>query len=227
MTGAEHPARGLVRPVVTLASFHGTNGRFVGPRVAERLGVPFLDRGIVAGVAEQMQVPELAVEQLDADIEKQPRGPLRRYFDSLGHAAIADTTPASDVGREEGRYRAETEEFLARAVRQGGVVLGRGGMVVLRGLPGVLHVMLTGPVDARVRRIMQLDGLGREEAQRRVTANDRVRIGYVRNAYGVDPEDPALFHLQIDGTVFDVDSCVELVVTAARARHERAAVSHD
>jgi hypothetical protein len=224
MTSAESPAGGPGRPVVTLASFHGTNGRFVGPRVAERLGVSFLDRGIAAGDAERMLVPELAVEQLDADIEKQPRGVLRRYFDSLGNAAIADSTPGSDVG---GRYRAETEEFLARAVRHGGVVLGRGGMVVLRGLPGVLHVLLTGPVDARVRRIMELDGVDRAEAQRRVAANDRVRVGYVRNAYGVDPGNSALYHLQIDGTVFDVDTCVELIVTAAHARHAGAMGSDD
>jgi hypothetical protein len=60
----------------------------------------------------------------------------------------------------------------------------------------------------------------------RVLANDRVRIGYVRASYGVDPEDPDLYRLWIDSTALDVDTCVELIVTAARARvrHPAAAV---
>jgi cytidylate kinase len=210
------PTRSPVRPVVTLAAFHGANGRFVGPRVAERLGVPLLDRGILAGVAAQMRLPERAVEQLDANTEKQPRGPLRRYFDSLGRAAIADTTPSPDT--EEARYRAETEEFLVRAVRDGGVVVGRGGAVVLREARGVLHVMLAGPFADRVCRIMRLDDLDRGDAERRVLANDRLRIDYVRRSYGIDPKDPGLYHLWIDSTAVEVDACVELIVTAARAR---------
>ena len=35
---------GPARPVVTLAAFYGAGGTVVGPRVAERLGVAFLDR---------------------------------------------------------------------------------------------------------------------------------------------------------------------------------------
>lgn len=208
-----------VRPVVTLAAFHGAGGHVVGPRLAERLGVPFLDRGILTGVAQRMHVPERAVEQQDAESEKAPRSVLRRYFDSLGRASIAGSTPAFDVEREEGRYRAEIEEFLAGTVSRGGVVLGRGGAVVLSGTPGSLHVMLSGPVDARVRRVMEVEGLTRRDAERRVLANDRLRIDYVRDSYGVDPQDPDLYHLWIDSTALGVDTCVELIVTAARARH--------
>jgi cytidylate kinase len=84
---------------------------------------------------------------------------------------------------------------------------------------------LTGSFDARVRQIMRPDGLDREGAERRVRANDRVRIGYVRNSYGVDPEDPGLYHLWIDSTALDVDTCVELIVTAASARIRRPAAA--
>ncbi|MFM6852220.1 MAG: AAA family ATPase [Terrabacter sp.] len=211
-----------IRPVVTLAAFHGAGGHVVGPRVADGLGVPFLDRGILTGVAERLHVPEQAVEQRDAESEKAPRSALRRYFDSLGRASIAGSTPGSDAQRDAGRYRAEIEEFLAGAAVQGGVVLGRGGAVVLSRTPGSLHVMLAGPVDARVRRVMQAEGLPRRDAERRVLANDRLRIEYVRDSYGVDPEDPDLYHLWIDSTSLDVDTCVELIVAAVRARHRAA-----
>ena len=62
-TSGQHP------PVVTLASLYGAGGSVVGPRVAERLGVPFLDRAIPDAVAKQTGLPEHAV----ADVDEQPR----------------------------------------------------------------------------------------------------------------------------------------------------------
>lgn len=45
-----------------------------------------------------------------------------------------------------------------------------------------------------------------------------MRIGYVRRAYGVDGDDPGMYHLMLDSTALDLDLCVELIVTASKAR---------
>jgi len=55
--------------VVTQAALYGTRGSAVGPRVAERLGVQFLDRAIPSSVAKRAALPEAAV----ADSDKEPR----------------------------------------------------------------------------------------------------------------------------------------------------------
>ena len=39
-------ASGGLRPVVTVSALYGAGGSVVGPRVAEELDVPFLDRQI-------------------------------------------------------------------------------------------------------------------------------------------------------------------------------------
>jgi Cytidylate kinase-like family len=62
-----------------------------------------------------------------------------------------------NLEQEEHRYRAETEEFIAAAAESGGVILGRGGQVILRGRPGVLHVLLGGPREARIRQGMEIE----------------------------------------------------------------------
>jgi hypothetical protein len=138
------PGAGPSRPVVTLAAFYGAGGTVIGPRVAERLGVPFLDRGILTAVAKRLRVPEEAA----AEYEEPPRRGVGRYLDSLGKVGISDATPMDNPEQDEHRYRAETEEFIASAAESGGVILGRGGQVVLRGRPGVLHVFLGGPPEA-------------------------------------------------------------------------------
>jgi cytidylate kinase len=65
---------------------------------------------------------------------------------------------------------------------------------------------------------MSLAGLDRETVERLMKISDRIRIGYVRHAYGVDGEDPSLYHLMIDSTALDLGTCVDLIVTASRAR---------
>jgi cytidylate kinase len=65
---------------------------------------------------------------------------------------------------------------------------------------------------------MRFEGIDREIAERRQKVEDRTRTGYVRRAYGVDGEDPSLYHLMLDSTALDLDTCVDLIVTAAQAR---------
>jgi len=50
------------RPAVTIAAYYGAGGTVVGRLVAQRLGVEFLDRGVVPPVAAKLRVPEETVE---------------------------------------------------------------------------------------------------------------------------------------------------------------------
>ena len=208
-------------PVVTVAALYGAGGSVVGPRVAERLGVEFLDRAVPASVAERMGVPEEVV----TDYEEQPRSGLGRLIANLARVPAAIPTGAEPVEilqLEERQMRAEIEEFLARASVSGGVVLGRGGAVVLGPVPGALHVYLRAPREVRVEQAMQIEGIDRRTAERRLEVNDRARREYVRSAYGVDGEDPSLYHLVLDTSAFDLDTCVDLIVAASRARMRQA-----
>jgi Cytidylate kinase-like family len=187
-------------PLVTIAAEHGALGDVVAPRVAEALGVSFLDRALPPD-------PEESQQRVGGLV-----GSLARASTMLGNA------PLERLDLDEGHARAELAAFLARAERTGGVVLGRGGMVVLAGAPGALHVLLTGPLEGRVARIARRDGVGRDEAERRVAAHDRARKAYIGRTFGVRADDRALFHLIVDTVALGVDAAVELIVAASRAQ---------
>lgn len=205
----------MVSRVVTLAALYGAGGGVVGPRVAERLGVPFLDRAIPRSVAERAGIDEASVAELD----EEPRSRRSRLFDALGRASPPSGASAQleRLDLEGRRLHGEVERFLADASRSGGVVLGRGGAVVLASVPGALHVHLGGDRDGRIERVMTLQATDRATAARRVEAHDRARRDYVRGCYGIDGDNPALYHLMIDATALGVDVCVELIVAASEA----------
>jgi cytidylate kinase len=191
------------RPIVTVAAEHGAAGDLVAPRVADALGVPFLDRALPASLdAASME-------------SERPSG----LVGSLARAStMLASEPVERMDLNEGHMRAELAEFLTRASTNGGVVLGRGGVVVLADAPAALHVLLTGDRRGRVERVAEREGIDSDEADRRVRTHDRARREYVRRAFGVDPDDRTLYHLIIDTVVLGVDASVDVVLTASRAR---------
>ena len=207
-----------VKPVVTLAALYGAGGSVVGPRVADRLGVPFFDREVPEAVAQRAGIPPSSV----AGIDDAPQSAREKLVSRLGRASTmsGDAGGSADhLDVQERRLRSHLEEFLADAAAEtGGVALGRGGMVILRDVPSALHVYLRASPEARVRQGMEIDGVDREAAERRRKLEDESRISYVRRAYGVDGEDPALYHLVLDSTALGLDACVELIVAASQAR---------
>ena len=210
-------------PVVTVSGSFGAGGAIVGPMVADRLGVPFLDRAIPVRVARSLDVP--VEEAMDRDERRPPA--LARFLSSLAVGGDAlGATPAGTADRiaNDDAFRVETEKVIREfAGDTGGVVLGRAGAVVLAGHPTALHVRLDGSRDARIARVMGLEGANRDAAAKLVDSSDRAWLSYVRYFYKTDARDPTLYHVILDSTVLTMETCTEIIVTAARDRAGRGA----
>jgi cytidylate kinase len=202
--------------IVTISAAYGAAGAEVAPAVAERLGLPFHDRAIPAQVAGRLGV---SVAEAEANDETVVRG-LWRLVASLGTmpdpvGGVLPTAALPDARA----YREQTERVLAEiADGAGGVVLGRAGAIVLGDRPGVLHVRLDGPRSRRLDAACERSGRPRDEVRREMEANDRTREAYVQHFYRCDPAAARHYHLVMDSTALPVETVVDLVVTAARAR---------
>ena len=202
--------------VVTVSAAYGAAGAEVAPAVALRLGLPFHDRAIAAQVAGRLGVP---VAEAEANDETVVRG-IWRLVASLGTMPdpVGGVLPVSSVP-EPRAYREQTERILAEiADGAGGVVLGRAAAMVLADRPDALHVRLDGPRERRLEAAVARSGRSPEDVRREMAANDRTREAYVRHFYRCDPAAARHYHLVVDSTALPVDTVVDLVVTAARAR---------
>ena len=202
--------------VVTVSAAYGAAGEEVARAVARRLGLPFHDRAIAAQVAGRLGVP---VSEAEANDETVVRG-LWRLVASLGTMPdpVGGVLPTSALP-DARAYRQQTERILQEiADGAGGVVLGRGGALVLADRADTLHVRLDGPRARRLESAVLRSGRSVEDVQREMEANDRSREAYVRHFYRCDPASARHYHLVIDSTELPVDVVVDLVVMAAQAR---------
>src|SRR5215203_4128828 len=126
--------------LITLSAPYGAGGSQVGPAVAQRLGVPFLDRAIPTSVAERLAVPLREAIERDESIGNW----LTRALLSFGQVTpvLAGATPAPEQMLSDDAFRQATEVVLREhAVGVGAVILGRAA-IVLRDQPHALHVRL-------------------------------------------------------------------------------------
>jgi cytidylate kinase len=200
--------------LVAISAAYGAGGSRIGPVVAERLGVPFVDRAIPLGVAEQLDV---SVEEAAAHEDQAGAGWLERMLRGFIGADVAAPAPLpADTFSSEDFQRATEAVLIRQAATGEGVILGRAAVVVLRDDPRVLRVRLTGPVERRLEQAIRLQGLDHDTAERALKRVDRTHAEYLKQFYGAEIDDPTLYHLTIDSTVISLDGSVELITSAAR-----------
>lgn len=200
--------------LVAMSAAYGAGGTVIAPQVAERLGVPFVDRAIPLQVAERL---DISLEQAAAH-EEVADSFLDRLLRSFVWTDIGVPAPMAPENFSSEDFRQATEAVLQRQAATGeGVILGRAAAIVLREDPRVLRVRLDGPPERRVRLAMELGDADADTAQSTLRRLDRTHADYARQFYGVDIRDCSLYHLVLDSTAIELEQCVELIVSASRS----------
>jgi cytidylate kinase len=210
---AAAPADPSVR-LVTVSASYGAGGSVVAPALADRLGLPFLQR--VTTSEGHVSPPGPCDEQMTEEEVKAT--PVHRLLASFTQAMPTGPTHSPpSTHHQDHHLRGHGEAGIQRLLATGGgVILGRAAAVVL-GKDRGYHIRLDGPPERRVVQGAAIEGIGEQEAWARLRAADKARTAYVRRLYRIDPADPALYHLVIDSTAMPLDTVIELVLVAARA----------
>ncbi len=199
--------------VVTIARETGTGAPRIAARVCELLNErhgggdqPWLayDKNLVEKVAEEHELAEDVIRKLD----EHDQNALDEIF-----AAVTGQQTLHSIGMKTAR----TIRGLAKNGRA--VVVGRGGAVILAGIPHSLHVRLVAPLEWRVRQWAKANGVDPAEARERVEQLDRERGDYVRATLNHDPNDARLYDLVINVQAFTTEHAAQVIARAVEELH--------
>jgi cytidylate kinase len=196
---------------LTVSAAYGAGGSVVAPALAERLGLAFYDR-----LLREPDSDEQIIERLSEE-EQREELPSRRVA-SLGNLSAAMGFPipnAADLDPSDVMRRRIEVSVLGIAQGGGGVILGRGAVAVLAGDPAAFHVRLDGPVEARVRQGMAIEGIDERTAREHQAAADRTWAKFGQRVFRREFTDARLYHLVLDTTALALDDAVALIAQAA------------
>lgn len=205
-------ATAATRTIVTLYEEYGAGALYIGPKVAERLGVEYVSQAFSSD----------QIESAEAHEEKDETA-VGRFFKSFTPIAEADAsiTWMMDALIDRDRVDTNTMDVLSSIGTRGGVILGRSSTQILGTAPGSLHVKIIGPVEERIARAAQTAGIDLETAERRQIREDRVRVEMSKRYYRWDPTDDKYFDLVVNTGAFTLDQAVDVIVQAYRTKFPR------
>jgi cytidylate kinase len=194
-------------PVVTLFESYGAGADYVGPRVAQALGLPCHAQAFSSAEIE------------DAVTKHENQGVLSQLFGAMGgsHAGLEGHSVAMAQQDNHALVLDNTRTVL-HAARAGGVITGRNGALILADWPGALHVLLDAPLEQRVARAAEEGGIDLRRAARRQKREDQLRADMSIQFYGWDPREATRYDLVVNTGTLDLDTCVEIIVQAARIK---------
>jgi len=222
--------------IITISREFGSEGLAVARRAAQRLGYLCLDRTIVTDVARLADVSEQEIEKHDERgqglFERLLTGIFGDPSEARPFGALVGV-PAGMVGVSPRIERLErnpmptrkdilslTEQVIRATARRGNaVIVGRGSQALLADWPEALHVRLVAPIEFRCQRIAEQEGIDPEEAMALIRETDRNRERYILQRYGVDWEDPDLYHLTVNTGRTGTALAAGLIADAAAQTH--------
>jgi cytidylate kinase len=206
---------------ITISRHYGSGGRKVAARVREILDYRFFDSAFLTQIASQVGLSKTEIADFSEEDYK-VKNFLERLMAFNPADMVVSPSAGKSVGRDASRFDdADSIELGKVTVRvaheQGNVVIvGRGAQVLLRNQPDVLHVRVIAPLETRLKRLQDVEGLTLQEAKEQIEARDKAVRQYIERYFGANWDDPYLYHLTINTGYCDIEQAAQLVVAAAR-----------
>jgi len=214
--------------IITLSRQLGSNGDVIAARVAAALGLLLVDREYVYRAALAAGVPDdllqrlmyegqrsLAAMILESLAGSSPNLAVSPGLPNPLSSVFAPLLPPAPMTPEEA---VQTIGLIIKDVASRGnvLILGQGGQAWLRDFRGACHVKIVAPLEVRVARVAEREGLSLAAARRRVRASDLARSEYLARYHGINWLDPLHYHLVINTGQTSVEAAVSLIVHAAQ-----------
>jgi cytidylate kinase len=200
--------------VVTIRGPLGSGAPEIGREIANRLKCDYVDREIIAGVAQRLHRPEDEV----IGKEMPPGSVLGRIAkaleDSLAYSAGAEGAflPTWEIPLQDTRYLPALESVVRELARTPSIVIrGRGSQFILRDHPAAFHFLVVAPLEMRVRRVMEDLKLDQESAKREIARFDSSHRKFILRFFRAELEDPVFYDLTLNTKNLDFDSAVSLI----------------
>jgi hypothetical protein len=205
-------------PVITIRGQFGSWANEIGELIAQKLKIDYVDREIIAGVAQRLRRPSTSIEEK----EMPPSTLLGRIAEAMAKTSyMGDSvftgiySPLWEIPLDDDKYLSGLESVVRELA--GGrsiVILGRGSQFILKDLPRAFHVLIVAPVEVRVKSVMEKLKLNEEEAGNEIARIDNGNRLFIKRFFKADLYDPINYHMVINTHRLSIEGAASIVVDA-------------
>lgn len=194
--------------IITVSRQFGSGGQAVGQLVAERLGIAFYDREVIAKIAEK--------SGLDPDYIKEFGEYATSASSFLYNLNFHVGLPGTDIPIPDQLYVIQYNTITELAEKGPCVIVGRCADYILRERTDCLHIYLHADAAFRADRIVHLYGEAEAHPEKLLEEMDNKRKVYYKyytnRVWGMAEN----YHLSLNSGYAGVEKCADFVVDLAR-----------
>ncbi len=205
-----------MRTTVTIARQFGSGGSYLGHQLAEKLQIRCLDREIVSGAAQHLDL-----EESELAVREERKTPFweRMLLGIAGPPEALYHAPVTLSCSDKELLEAETEVMKEIAAREDCVIVGRLAAYVLPPHPGMVNIFLQAPLRFRIPRVREHYGAaGDSEARAIIARSDEMRERYVRGMIDREENDARNYHLCLDTSSMPLPEILDFLTDFVRRR---------
>jgi len=205
-------------PVITIRGQYGSWANDIGELIANKLNIDYVDRGIIAGVAERLRRPNASI----AEKEMPPSTLLGRIAEAMAKtASMGDDiyagiySPLWEIPLDDTDYLSGLEYVIKELAGSESIIIqGRGSQFILKDFPGAIHVLIVAPVEVRVKRVMERLKLDEEDARNEIARFDGGSREFVKRYFRADIADPLNYDAVINTNHLSIEGAASMIVDA-------------
>ena len=184
--------------IITIGRQFGSGGKAVAEELGRKLGIPVYDSELITEAARKSGISEEFFHKRD---EKR-----RALF--IGMKSGMD---------DEILFGIQSEAIRDLASKGSAIFVGRASDYVLRDLDCV-DVFISAPLEARVKRIMERQGLSASDAESLIERKDRGRAEYYDFFTFSKWGSASNYDLCIDSSILGIEGTADLIIDFAKKR---------
>lgn len=187
------------KKIVTITRQYASGGREIGMKLAEQIGAEFYDKKLLEEAAKASGIHRSHFEEND---EKRTSSFLYLLSTTYGQTGV----PFDDT-----LFFAQLNAIQKIASEQSCVIIGRCADYALRDFDKVAHILISAPIEWRIKRAVEVYGIEEKNAAEYVKRVDKQRIAYYN--YYTDKRwgTPQNYHLCVDSSALGIDGTTKLL----------------
>ncbi len=213
-------------PVVTIRGTLGSGAPEIGKQIADRLHIDYVDREIIAEIAERLKRPKY-----DVEAKEMPPGSLvGRIVEALSYSYPSQMPdvgytgaylPTWEMPLDNPQYLVGLEFVIKKLATSSAIVIrGRGSQFILKGYPDALHVLVVTPLELRIKRVMYSSNIKEAEAKKEIERFDSSRREFTRRYFHAALEDPINYDLVINTEHLSFEDATSIIIGALSCKNK-------
>ncbi|MBR5430762.1 MAG: cytidylate kinase-like family protein [Bacteroidales bacterium] len=197
--------------VITINRQFGTNGRQIANQIAQELGVKLVDRQILSSLAENLNMPEDKLQQME---RKKPTFWERVSYFYRNSPAMVSTPSVDLMGLTSSQiYKEQVDIMRSIAEEESCVVVGRLGFEVFKDHPNHMSIFMFSNLEDRVLKVMEMYGGSKAEALKQIKQVDDAREEFTREFTGKERNDATNYDLAVNVSTWGEKGTYDLLMS--------------